>query len=214
MELSDTTKKIIRRLASPYWNFDRLPTDRVVAWTDLLYHKVSCTIRAVKLTDNKVPHEGDILIGFYALEPINFTIKMKTYLPFHVHFYYQSLDPEALRPITHFLREKQFAFAFSKQKEDYVMNLIGMRYHELELTDIVCSRFELYCLYGYLQTPERLQIADVRQPTFYMCPSLENRMASKIQRQWRESISNPNYKVCRSRLMREATECISINKKI
>lgn len=211
--LSNDTTRIIKRLASPYWNFNKLPTDRVVAWNDLLLHKVSCSVRAVKLTNSKVPHEGDILIGFYALEPIEFTMNMKTYLPFHVHFYYQSIDPEAFQPIKHTLKSNQFSFACTRNKKDYVMNLIGMRYHDLELIDISCGKFELYCLYGYLQTTERLKIADMRQPTFYVCPSIENRMASKIQRQWRECVSNPSYQVCRSRLKREVTECYFMKKK-
>ena len=203
MELNEDARKIIARLCQSYYNFPQMTTSRQVALNDLLAFDSPCSIRAVPITTTEVPHEGDLLIGFYALKPIEFCLRMTTPFPFYI-----STEPEVFQPIHHKLSPNKFAFAYTKHGNDFAINKIGMQYYDIQLSDISVALYPciLFCLYGYLQTKERKELLESRATMLYICPNLKHRMASKIQRQWRESISNPSYLLCRKRLLKEATE--------
>jgi hypothetical protein len=204
MELSDSTRKLIIKLSKSYYNFQRVPTNINVGLIDILSYNLPCSIHASKITNNRIPHDGDVLIGFYALEPVQFTMKLQMLLPSYIHKLYNSTEPEPFAPITHNIAKNTFVYAYAEKQNDYVINMQGMQYNHIELINMHCSTtMKLLAIYGCLSTEERMSLLSSKQSLIYICPSLENRMASKIQRQWRESISNPIYTLCRTRLISE-----------
>ena len=209
MELSDSIKKLIIRLTKSYYDFQRLPTNINIGLMDILSYNLPCSIHASKITNNRVPHEGDVLIGFYAVEPVQFTMRLHMLLPPYILRLYNSTEPEPFAPITHNIAKNTFIYAYTDNQNDYVINMIGMQYSHIALTNIHYSdTLKLLAIYGCLATEERKSILSSKQALIYICPSLENRKASKIQQQWRESISNPTYKLCRTRLISEFLTCI------
>jgi hypothetical protein len=205
MELSTKVKNIVARLSAFRFDINGVPADAKHALNNLVDYNLPCSLITVPLTDT-APRVGDVLIGFYALKDVEFLLNVDTLLPPHLHNLYNSTEPEPFTPFKHKIAKNTFVYAYTKDGDDYVLNMIGMQYTSIFLNDETESiSSNLMGVYAYLQTTERLNIAGSGQTIFRVCPSLENRMASIIQKQWRESISNPNYIVCKRRLKHEAS---------
>lgn len=209
--LNEYTRRILARIAK----YDDNDFSAITAPMSIALHDITngspCSIRAINISSPTIPRAGDILIGFYALEPVEFTMEVNVVLPDLVRLRYELTEPPAFCPMKHKMGKNQFVFAYTRDGCDYVVNKIGMQYNNLCLTNIRGSlnpTLNFLCIYGYLQTEERLRILASGSALFYVCPSLRNRMATVIQKHWRECISNPLYTMCRARLKREATECM------
>lgn len=183
------------------YDVSKITRNTRLALQDLLHYNLPCTFVVVPLKDT-IPHIGDILIGFYADDNVEFDMKLDALLPSYMYSLFNSTEPGPFMSITHKVPKDTFVYAYTKNGEDYVINMIGMQYNTIRLT----KTHNLFGVYGYLQGAERLNIAVSRQSLLYVCTSLKNRMATKIQKQWRECISNPIYTICRARLQREALE--------
>ncbi len=200
--LNKGTVKVLEQLIKHNYNFEKVSTNNHVALNDTLLG-AHCSITAIKLVDKCIPRKGDILIGFYAFEAIEFTLKVNELLPYHVYARLGTREPKPFQPIRHAIPKNQFVFAYTKESSDYVINMIGMQYNSVIMNNFTCNKLNLLCFYGYLQTEERKKLTVRGESLLHVFPSLENRMVVKIQRQWRESISNPSFQVCRSRLLNE-----------
>jgi hypothetical protein len=208
MELSTKAKNIVARLSAFRFDVNGIPTDVKHALSNMIDYSLPCSLVAVPMID-KAPRIGDVLVGFYAFEDVEFILKVDALLPTYLHKLYHSTEPVPFTPLQHKIAKNTFVYAYTKDGDDYVVNMIGMQYSSIFLEDAkVPNSSNLVAIFAFLQTNERLNIAESGQTMFRVCPSLENRMASKIQKQWRESISNPNYIVCKRRLKHEASSLI------
>jgi hypothetical protein len=205
MELNKYTRSILAQLTRHNYTFEQISQNKDVALNDIMLGS-HCSIIAIRLVKNIIPRKGDILIGFYALEPVSFTLKVDELLPYHVHalrLCLGSREPRRFEPINHIIPKNRFVFACSTESNDYVINMTGMQYNSITTINGKCNKMNMLCFYGYLQTEERKNLAVSGEPLIYAFPSLRNRMAVTIQRQWRTSISDPSYVLCKSRLLHE-----------
>lgn len=205
MELESNTKLIISRTCKI--GIRQLHDTRNI---DIALHDIMngapSSVWVEQCNGCKLAHKADLLIGFYALKPIEFTIDVDIVLPYYFYLKYNLMEPAPFSCFTHKIAENQFVFAYSHFNNDYAINMIGMQYNNIILRNIKGDLSKLLCVYGFLDICQRKEVVMSKQNIFYICPSLENRLATKIQQQWRQSISNPLYRMCRTRLMREASE--------
>jgi hypothetical protein len=202
MDLNKHTRSVLAQLTKHNFIFETVSTNIYVALRDICLGAY-CSITVDKLSSRNIPRKGDVLIGFYALEPIRFTLKVNELLPYYMHVCYGSKEPKPFEPIKHIIPANKFVFACTKENSDYMINMIGMQYNNIVMTNVDCDKINILCFYGHLQTEERKTLAVSQESLIYAFPNVRNRMAIKIQRQWRKSISDPSYLVCKSRLLRE-----------
>lgn len=134
MELEANTKLIISRTCKIDVKQLHNSRNRDIALHDI-HHGAPCSIWAEHVDGCKIEHKADMLIGFYALSSIEFTIDVEMFLPYCIYLKHNITEPAPFS-FTHKIPANQFVFAYSDFNADYVINMIGMQYNNIILKNI------------------------------------------------------------------------------
>lgn len=161
-----------------------------------------------------VSRSGDICIGFIALEDVKFTLSLGNL------------------SYTYIMQKNEFKYAFY---DTFMINLVGLQYYVIYVSPMDIKD-KVIAVYANLEGDVRKKLA--RVPTYYQINDSEYIVQNqgmilgttptptfpstimhsmkynvkdiiKIQKYWRESLTNPNYVLCKKRLENEFRELIS-----
>lgn len=194
---------------------------------DLTSNKL-VTLFQVPIDNSKYKHtlkrKGDIILGFYFTCPYGYrsinrpSIKLKVYSErcddladrmFINDYHAMNREPSSLPSCTQFLGipNKLYYPYINLIKDRCILQPIATNYHEMFCIHNIpeSSPIKLYAIYGLVQYLARRDIAMSRRilQTVMTCEQIEYENTCKIQKQLRESNSNPRYKMCQNRLLNE-----------
>lgn len=163
-----------------------------------------------KDSDKCIPGLGDFILGYRnpTDEPIIFDVKFLTMSGakqvFKAHNIWRNELSESIKI---YLKPYDTCFAWEKNYDKYTINPIVNPYVSLYLFDYNNNFFptEIEIIYGnILNNIKREKLAKSNDIVTKIIDS--NKYASIIKRQWYKCNNNPQYLVCKKRLLREFNE--------
>lgn len=92
--------------------------------------------------------------------------------------------------------------AYQNDTEFEIESNYGIVYSNLKKVIALCN------LLNRLNQCKKCRVISVNVSSLGYCPMCQNKAAALIQTAWRECISNPEYNICRQRLLKEFTDLL------